>query len=163
MYPKSFRVSSAHQEAREIAGLAGADWGDWLGPEAGPDGDVRVFSAFTLGFAAGTGGRVRALRLAGTELRGPVPRQRGPRPGTEREVPADLVLLALGFTGPEPDSGVMEQFGLRLDQCGNFDRDDGFGAGPDGVSWRATPGAARPWSSGRSPRAAPWRRRSTVT
>ena len=101
---------------------------------------MRVFSAFTLGFAAGPGGRVRALRLAG-QLTGtgqagtgrPVPRQRGPRPGTEREVPADLVLLALGFTGPEPDSGVMEQFGLRLDQCGNFDRDDGFGAGPDGV------------------------------
>ena len=70
VYPKSFRVSSAHQEAREIAGLAGADWDDWLGPEPGPDGDVRVFSAFTLGFAAGPGGRVRALRLAGTELTG---------------------------------------------------------------------------------------------
>ncbi len=105
---------------------------------------MRVFSAFTLGFAAGPGGRVRALRLAGTELAGPgagprpglaghVPRQRRPRPGSEREVPADLVLLALGFTGPEQDSGVMEQFGLRLDQRGNFDRDDGFGGGPDGV------------------------------
>ena len=27
----------------------------------------------------------------------------------------------------------MEQFGLRLDQRGNFDRDAGFGAGQDGV------------------------------
>ena len=154
VYPKSFRVSSAHQEAREIAGLAGADWDDLLGPEPGPDGDVRVFSAFTLGFAAGPGGRVRALRLAGTELTGTepaggaeqagtgpagtglaglVPRQRRPRPGSEREVRADLVLLALGFTGPEPDSGVMDQFGLRLDQRGNFARDAGFGAGQDGV------------------------------
>ena len=148
VYPKSFRVSSAHQEAREIAGLAGAGWDDWLGPEPGPDGDVRVFSAFTLGFAAGPGGRVRALRLAGTELTGTepagtgragtglaglVPRQRRPRPGSEREVRADLVLLALGFTGPEPDSGVMEQFGLRLDQRGNFDRDACFGAGQDGI------------------------------
>jgi glutamate synthase (NADPH) small chain len=153
VYPKSFRVSSAHQEARELAGLAGADWDDWLGPERGPDGDVRVFSAFTLGFAAAPGGRVRALRLAGTELTGPgqagpgragtgqagtglaglVPRQRRPRPGSEREVRADLVLLALGFTGPEPDSGVMEQCGLRLDAHANFDRDDDFGAGPDGV------------------------------
>ena len=76
VYPKSFRVSSAHQEARELAGLAGADWDDWLGPERGPDGDVRVFSAFTLGFAAGPDGRVRALRLAGTELTGP--EQAGP-------------------------------------------------------------------------------------
>ena len=163
VYPKSFRVSSAHQEAREIAGLAEADWNDWLGPEAGPDGDVRVFSAFTLGFAAGPDGRVRALRLAGTERTGPeqagaaqanpgqaspahggtaqagtglagrIPRQRRPRPGTEREVPADLVLLALGFTGPEPDSGVMDQFGLRLDSRGNFDRDDDFSVGADGV------------------------------
>jgi len=133
VYPKSFRVSSAHQEARELAGLAGADWDHWLGPVAGPDGDVRVFSAFTLGFAAGPGGRVRALRLAGAELAGAELRQRRPRPGSEREVPADLVLLALGFTGPDPDSGVMEQFGLRLDQCGNFDRDDDFAGGPDGV------------------------------
>jgi len=158
VYPKSFRVSSAHQEAREIAGLAGADWDDWLGPQPGPDGDVRVFSAFTLGFAAGPGGRVRALRLAGTELTGPeqagpaqagaeqagaeqagtglagrVPRQRRPLPGSEREVPADLVLLALGFTGPEPDSGVMDQFGLRLDERGNFARDDEFGGGADGI------------------------------
>jgi glutamate synthase (NADPH/NADH) small chain len=168
VYPKSFRVSSAHQEARELAGLGGADWDDWLGPEPGPDGDVRVFSAFTLGFAAGPGGRVRALRLAGTERAGTgragigragigragigragtgrdgtgrdgtelaslVPRQRRPRPGSEREVRADLVLLALGFTGPEPDSGVMEQFGLRLDEHANFDRDDDFGGGPGGV------------------------------
>jgi glutamate synthase (NADPH/NADH) small chain len=143
VYPKSFRVSSAHQEARELAGLAGADWDDCLGPEPGPDGDVRVFSAFTLGFAAGSGGRVRALRLAGTEqavtehagtgLASLVPRQRRPRPGSEREVPADLVLLALGFTGPDPDSGVMEQFELRLDAHANFDRDDEFGGGPDGV------------------------------
>jgi len=148
VYPRSFRVSSAHQEARELAGLAAADWDDWLGPEPGPDGDVRVFSAFTLGFAAGPGGQVRALRLAGTELTwteragteragtglaGRVPRQRGPRAGSEREVRADLVLLALGFTGPEPDSGVMEQFGLRLDEHGHFDRDDGFGGGRDGV------------------------------
>jgi glutamate synthase (NADPH/NADH) small chain len=148
VYPRSYRISSAHQEACELAGYGGRDWDDWLGPEPGPDGDARVFSAFTLGFTAGPGGRVRALRLAGTELTRPepvvpeqarpglaglVPLQRRPRPGSEREVPADLVLLALGFTGPEPDSGVMEQFGLRLDPRGNFDRDDGFGGGPDGV------------------------------
>jgi glutamate synthase (NADPH/NADH) small chain len=41
--------------------------------------------------------------------------------------------FTLGFTGPDPDSGVMEQFGLRLDEHANFDRDDGFCAGPDGV------------------------------
>ena len=34
-----------------------------------------------------------------------------------------------GFTGPEPDSGMMGQLGLRLDARGNFARDDDFGAG----------------------------------
>jgi glutamate synthase (NADPH/NADH) small chain len=46
---------------------------------------------------------------------------------------ADLVLLALGFTGPEPGSGVMGQLGLKMDARGNFARDSGFGAGPAGV------------------------------
>ena len=43
-------------------------------------------------------------------------------PGSEREWPADLVLLALGFTGPEPDT-VVAQFGLRLDARGNIETD----------------------------------------
>jgi glutamate synthase (NADPH/NADH) small chain len=127
VYPKVYRVSSAHQEARELAGLDDEEWDAHRGPVHGPGGDVRVFSAFTLGFAGGPDGHVRALRLAGTEP------GRRPQPGTEREIPADLVLLALGFTGPEPDSGLMEQCGLRLDQRGNFARDAGFGAGQDGV------------------------------
>jgi glutamate synthase (NADPH/NADH) small chain len=152
VYPKVFRVSSAHQEARELAGLDDEEWDGGRGPVHPPGGDVRVFSAFTLGFAAGPDGRVRALRLAGTVLTGTGPAGtgpagagrngagpartrpgRGPQPGTEREIPADLVLLALGFTGPDPDSGVMEQCGLRLDQRGNFARDAGFCGGPDGV------------------------------
>jgi glutamate synthase (NADPH/NADH) small chain len=137
VYPKVYRVSSAHQEASEVAGLHDEEWEAYRGPVHGPGGDVRVFSAFTLGFAATPDGHVRALRLAGTlptgaGLTGPGPRRR-PQPGTEREVPADLVLLALGFAGPDPDTGVMEQCGLRLDQHGNFDRDDDFGGGPDGV------------------------------
>ena len=48
-------------------------------------------------------------------------------------IPADLVLLALGFTGPEPDSALTGQLALRLDHRGNFARDTGFGAGQDGV------------------------------
>jgi glutamate synthase (NADPH) small chain len=132
VYPKVFRVSSAHQEARELAELAELDDEEWegRGPVHGPGGDVRVFSAFTLGFAADLDGRVRALRLAGTVLSGP---GRRPQPGTEREVPADLVLLALGFAGPDTGTGVMAQCGLRLDPRGNFARDAGFGAGQDGV------------------------------
>src|SRR5262249_5575586 len=59
--------------------------------------------------------------------------RRRPQLSTERVIRADLVLLALGFTGPEPGSGVMGQLGLRLDPRGNFARDSGFGAGQDGV------------------------------
>jgi glutamate synthase (NADPH/NADH) small chain len=128
VYPRIYRTSSAHQEARELAGLRGEDW-DSLGvPVAGPDGDVRVFSASTIRLAGDENGHVRALHLAGVE-----PRQRRPQPGTEREIPADLVLLALGFTGPEHDSGIAEQLALRLDARGNFARGTDFGAGPDGV------------------------------
>jgi glutamate synthase (NADPH/NADH) small chain len=43
-------------------------------------------------------------------------------PGSEREWPADLVLLALGFSGPETDT-VVTQFDLRLDARGNIETD----------------------------------------
>ncbi len=42
--------------------------------------------------------------------------------GSERVYPADLVLLAMGFTGPER-SGMLEQFGVELDPMGNVKSD----------------------------------------
>ena len=62
--------------------------------------------------------------------------QRRPRPGTERVIPADLVLLALGFSGPERDSGIMEQLALRLNPRGNFARGTDFGAGQTSLRGR---------------------------
>jgi glutamate synthase (NADPH/NADH) small chain len=47
-------------------------------------------------------------------------------PGTQREIPAQLVLLAMGFTGPEQDSGLVGQLGLELDERGNIGRDAEF-------------------------------------
>jgi glutamate synthase (NADPH) small chain len=128
VYPKIYRTASAHQEARELARLRGVDCGNSGVPVPGPEGDVRVFSASAFRFDGDPGGHIQALHLAGVE-----PRQRRRRPGTERVIPADLVLLALGFTGPERDSGLMEQLGLRLDPRGNFGRGTDFAAGPDGV------------------------------
>jgi glutamate synthase (NADPH/NADH) small chain len=87
-----------------------------------------VFSASTFRFEGNGNGYVRALHLVGV-----TPGQRRPQPGTERVIRADLVLLALGFTGPERDSGMMEQLALRLSPSGYFARDANFGAGPDGV------------------------------
>jgi glutamate synthase (NADPH/NADH) small chain len=128
VYPKVYRASAAHEEARVLAASYGQDWESRGAPVPGPGGDVRVFSASTLRFEGNADGHVRALHLAGVE-----PEQRRPQPGTERVIPAGLVLLALGFTGPEHDTTLMRQLGLRLDHRGNFARDTGFGAGQAGV------------------------------
>ncbi len=128
VYPKIYRVSSAHQEARELAAPRGQHWDSCTVPVPGPDGDVRVFAASTFRLDGDANGHVRALHLTGVE-----PRHRRPQPGTERVIPADLVLLALGFTGPEPGSGLREQLALRLGPRGTFARGTDFGAGPDGV------------------------------
>src|SRR5690349_6841627 len=45
-----------------------------------------------------------------------------PKPGTEREIPAQLVLFAMGFLGPEKP-GLVEQLGVDLDERGNIARD----------------------------------------
>ncbi|WP_328546960.1 glutamate synthase subunit beta [Streptomyces platensis] len=120
VYPKVYRISHAHEEARGRAGT-----------------DPRFFSSATLRFEADAAGRVRALRLTEVE-----PVARAPRPDTERVIPAELVLIALGFSGPERGTGLMTQLGLMLDARGNFARDPGFaavrgdrsaGAGTDGV------------------------------
>ncbi len=46
-------------------------------------------------------------------------------PGTDKEWPADLVLLALGFTGPEP-GGVVEHLGVALNERGNIKSDENY-------------------------------------
>ena len=48
-------------------------------------------------------------------------------------IPADLVLLALGFSGPERDNGLMEQLPLRLNPHGNFARGTDCSTSQDGV------------------------------
>jgi glutamate synthase (NADPH) small chain len=94
---------------------------------------VRVFSASTLRFEGDANGHVRALHLVGVE-----PEQRRPRPGTGRVITADLVLLALGFDGPERDGGLMEQLALRPDPRGNLARGTDSAPARRGYSWPAT-------------------------
>ena len=92
------------------------------------EGGERVFSVSTQEFL-GEAGRVRALRLvevtAGANGFEPVP-------GTEQEIPADLVLLAMGFTGPER-SPLIEQLGVDLDPRGTVARDGVYATNVDGV------------------------------
>ena len=52
--------------------------------------------------------------------------------GTDRELPADLVLLAMGFTGPQR-SGLLEALGVELDGRGNVARDGGWATSVPGV------------------------------
>ena len=52
--------------------------------------------------------------------------------GTERVIPAQLVLLAMGFTSVETD-GVVAQLGLEVDQRGRIVRDDAFATRVPGV------------------------------
>jgi glutamate synthase (NADPH/NADH) small chain len=102
-YPMTFRVSSAHEEA----------------------GD-RVYAVSTQEFLDDGSGRVRALRLV--EVDGSFQ----PVAGTEREIPAGLVLLAMGFTGPER-AGLLDQLGVELDERGNVARDAAYASSVEGV------------------------------
>jgi len=52
--------------------------------------------------------------------------------GSEREIPAQLVLLAMGFTGPQR-AGLVDQLGLRLDERGNIARDAAYASSVAGV------------------------------
>jgi glutamate synthase (NADPH/NADH) small chain len=58
--------------------------------------------------------------------------RRVPKAGTEREIPADLVLLALGFTGPE-QADLSTQLGLPFDARGNVQRGGDYQTGEPGV------------------------------
>jgi len=87
------------------------------------NGGERVYAVSTTELVGDEQGRVRALKL--TEVKFEAGRFQ-PVPGTERELPADLVLLAMGFTGPEQDNGLVGQLGLDLDERGNIRRDAEF-------------------------------------
>ena len=55
-----------------------------------------------------------------------------PVEGSERELPAQLVLLAMGFVGPER-SALVEQLGVDLDARGNIARDGTYATSVPGV------------------------------
>ncbi len=54
------------------------------------------------------------------------------QPGTEFEIPVDMVLLAMGFVGPETDS-LVDQLGVELDVRGNVKTDDDYATNVSGV------------------------------
>ncbi|WP_226487019.1 glutamate synthase subunit beta [Streptomyces parvulus] len=115
VYPRLYRLSAAHEEARD------------LGSAPAADADARLFAASTLRFTGDDDGHVRSLHLVGVDA------GRRPLPGTERSLPADLVLLALGFSGPGREDGLVAGLGLELEPCGTIARDREFATGAPGV------------------------------
>ncbi len=101
-----YRVSSAHEEGGE-----------------------RLFSVNTERFIDDGNGNVKALLLHEVEF---VNGKFEKVAGTERELPADLVFLALGFVGPERGSWL-EELGVALDERGNVQRDDEYMSTVPGV------------------------------
>ena len=105
-YPMIYRVSSAHEEL-----------------------DNRMFAVSTEEFLGDENGNLRALKIVETKF------ENGkfePVPGTEQELPADFVFLAMGFTGPEK-SALIEQLEVELDERGNIKRGLDYQSSQDGI------------------------------
>ena len=104
-FPNLYEISSAHEEFGE-----------------------RKYLSSTVEFI-GKEGKVSGIRIADTSF---VEGKRLHTPGTERVIEADLVLLALGFSGPEVEPAVSE-IEIALDSQSNFARMDNFGTELEGV------------------------------
>ena len=101
-----YRTSSAHEEGGE-----------------------RLFAVSTEKFVGDEQGNVRALIV--TDVKS----ENGslvPVEGSQRELKADLVLLALGFNGPEKSSWI-ENLGLKFDERGNIARNDSYMSSVSGI------------------------------
>ena len=105
-WPLIYRTASAHEE-----------------------GGDRVFSVNTERFIDDGHGRVRALEAHQVEM---VDGRFEKVPGSEFQIEADFVFLALGFTGPE-SAWITEQFGVELDGRSNVARDSSWSTNVPGV------------------------------
>jgi len=101
-----YRVSSAHEEGGE-----------------------RTYAVSTEEFLGDASGAVRALRLVEVSMEGG---KFTPVPGSAREIPCELVLLAMGFTGAEKP-GLLEDLGVSFDARGNVARDASYETSVPGV------------------------------
>jgi glutamate synthase (NADPH) small chain len=95
-WPRIFRIDYSHAEVAAVRG-----------------DDPREYSILTKEFVDDGHGRIKAVRTVGVDWSNPVPGGAPftEMPGTDHEWPADLVLLATGFVGPE--LAVGEMLGLK--------------------------------------------------
>ncbi|WP_426595528.1 glutamate synthase subunit beta [Cellulomonas sp. McL0617] len=94
------------------------------------EGGDREYLASTVEFVGDESGAVARLQLATTEYLSDG--RRVPKAGTERDIPADLVLVAMGFTGPETPS-LTEQIGIELTPRGLVTRSEDYATSVPGV------------------------------
>ncbi|MFD7920340.1 glutamate synthase subunit beta [Streptomyces sp. NPDC059740] len=106
-FPMLYKVTSAHEEGGE-----------------------RLYSVSTTHFEGDEDGNVQWLHLTEVDF---VDGKIVQREGSERKIPAQLVTLAMGFTGTDQENGLVEQFGLELDARGNIARDEHFATNVPGV------------------------------
>jgi glutamate synthase (NADPH/NADH) small chain len=108
-YPMLYKVSSAHEEGGE-----------------------RVYAVNTECFL-GDEGKLRALRAHEVDQKFVDGRMVFEKiEGSDFELPCELVLLAMGFVGPERE-GLLDQLGVELSDRGNVVRDDGYRTNVDNV------------------------------
>ena len=105
-YPMIYRVSSAHEEA----------------------GD-RIYSVSTQEFIKDSAGNLTGIKLVESKFENGKFEQVA---GSEKIIPADLVFLAMGFTGPE-QSDLLKQLEVEIDDRGNIKRDDQYATATEGV------------------------------
>ena len=109
-YPMTYRVSSAHEEGGE-----------------------RVFAVNTECFLADDDGNLRALRAHEVEQQFVDGRMTFEKiEGSDFELPCELVLLAMGFVGPQR-AGLLDQLGVEINERGNVTRDGQFRTNLDNV------------------------------
>jgi glutamate synthase (NADPH/NADH) small chain len=105
-YPMIYRVSSAHEEQ-----------------------DNRMFAVSTEEFLGDSDGNLRAIKIVETEF---VNGKFEAKTGSEKEIRADFVFMAMGFTGPEKSS-LINQLEVQLDERGNIKRDANFQTSEEGI------------------------------
>ncbi len=108
-WPLKFRMSYAMEEATQ-AGVGEQD-----------------YSVTTTRFGDDGAGRVAALHIAQADPAPPF----APVPGSERELPAQLVLLAMGFLGPEQD--LLDRLGVQRDRRSNIETPRPYATSVPGV------------------------------
>jgi glutamate synthase (NADPH/NADH) small chain len=109
-WPNIFRVSSAHEEGGE-----------------------RLYSISTTHFSGDADGHVRKLHAVQVQMASKDGRLSfEPIPGTDFDLNADLVLLAMGFLGPEKP-GMLEQLGVKMTERGTVWRDGNWMTSVPGV------------------------------